>query len=127
MRLNLIGIAILGIAAALPAAAAPAQRWSDPGFGAAANVMIHSGGPHSAFVGKSRGDDRRHRRHRDRRSDGYPYFAGGWGYYPDPNQGWEPDSYNDWWHQRPDRSLPRWVQRNDDCERVYWSGGGWRC
>ena len=40
---------------------------------------------------------------------------------------WRPDSFNDWWHDRPDRSMPRWVRNNQNCERMWWSGGGWRC
>ena len=40
---------------------------------------------------------------------------------------WRADSFNDWWHDRPDRSMPRWVRHNQNCERMWWSGGGWRC
>jgi hypothetical protein len=40
---------------------------------------------------------------------------------------WRSDSFNDWWHDRPDRSMPRWVRHNQNCERMWWSGGGWRC
>ena len=40
---------------------------------------------------------------------------------------WRPGSFNDWWHDRPDRSMPRWVRNNQNCERMWWSGGGWRC
>jgi len=40
---------------------------------------------------------------------------------------WRPNSFNDWWHDRPDRSMPRWVRHNQNCERMWWSGGGWRC
>lgn len=45
----------------------------------------------------------------------------------DINQGWASDSYNDWWHDRPDRAFPRWLSANQDCQRQYWTGGGWRC
>ena len=40
---------------------------------------------------------------------------------------WRSDSFNDWWHDRPDRAFPRWMQNNQNCERKYWAGGGWRC
>jgi hypothetical protein len=40
---------------------------------------------------------------------------------------WRANSYNDWWHDRTDRSYPRWVANNQSCERMWWSGGGWRC
>ena len=48
------------------------------------------------------------------------------------NRSWESDSFNDWWHDRPDRAYPRWVQeqqRSDTCDesRMWWSGSGWRC
>jgi len=55
--------------------------------------------------------------------------AGGWYDYGaiDYNRSWEADSYNDWWHDRPDRAFPRWMAHNENCERIWWSGGGWRC
>jgi len=40
---------------------------------------------------------------------------------------WRSDSFNDWWHDRPDRAFPRWVANNQDCQRRYWAGGDWRC
>ena len=52
------------------------------------------------------------------------------GYYGldfDGNRSFDADRWNDWWHERPYRSYPRWVQQNDRCERLWWSGGGWRC
>jgi hypothetical protein len=121
--------------AALFLAAAPAgaqERWSDPGFMAAANVTVHrgpqaimavSGVPHR---GDGRHDGRRDGRH-GRSGDG---FGGGWAWYdPDLNRSWDSDSYNDWWHDRPDRAYPRWVQHNDGCDegRMWQGGGAWRC
>jgi len=49
----------------------------------------------------------------------------GWALYN--NRTFAPDSFNDWWHDRPDRSIPRWMSDNRNCERVWWSGAGWRC
>ncbi len=49
----------------------------------------------------------------------------GWAYFN--NRSFAPDSYNDWWHDRPDRSYPRWMSNNEGCQRRWWSGGGWRC
>ena len=48
------------------------------------------------------------------------------------NRSWNSDSFNDWWHDRPDRAYPRWVQeqqRSGTCDerRMWWSGSGWRC
>lgn len=64
------------------------------------------------------------------RNDGYAYAGG---YYDegdyDANRSFDPDKWNDWWHDRPDRSFPRWVWRNHNCseDRLWWSGAGWRC
>jgi hypothetical protein len=45
---------------------------------------------------------------------------------------WAPESANDWWHDRPDRAYPRWVQDQHargtcDPDRIWWSGSGWHC
>ena len=58
-----------------------------------------------------------------------------WGYdlqssYDDRD--WASDSGNSWWHDRPDRAYPRWVQEQrhaGSCEpdRMWWSGTGWHC
>jgi hypothetical protein len=66
---------------------------------------------------------------------GNPFFFGGYNYpaYYDANydidRSWQSDSFNDWWHDRPDRAYPRWVWHNRDCaaDRMWWSGAGWRC
>jgi hypothetical protein len=75
--------------------------------------------------------DRHDRRGRhDRRRDSRHGFDGGFLVYDREWQGdtaWRHDSYNDWWHERPHRSYPRWLESNDDCQRMWWSGGGWRC
>jgi hypothetical protein len=45
------------------------------------------------------------------------------------NRSWQSASFNDWWHDRPDRAFPRWVQHNQNCtpDRMWWSGSGWHC
>ena len=53
------------------------------------------------------------------------YYGGEWALYN--NRSFESDSYNDWWHDRPDRAYPRWMSNNHDCQRQYWTGSGWRC
>ena len=58
------------------------------------------------------------------------YYGGEWALYN--NRSWNADSYNDWWHERPERAYPRWVrqqQRSGQCteDRMWWSGSGWRC
>jgi hypothetical protein len=62
--------------------------------------------------------------------DGWAYADGSWALYN--NRSWEPSSYNDWWHDRPDRAYPRWVteqRMRGTCEpdRMWWSGSGWHC
>jgi hypothetical protein len=145
--------------AAIILAAAPAQaeRWSDSNFGAAAGVSIHRGDGGDrrdrGFTGRvhdgsrftrdfcddrSRRDFRRgrddddDRRGRDRRRDRRDcFFGGGFGYYGDydANRSFDPDLWNDWWHERRYRSYPAWVARNKNCapDRMWWSGAGWHC
>ena len=47
----------------------------------------------------------------------------------DANRSFDPDKWNDWWHERPERSFPRWVWNNQNCtlDRMWYSGSGWRC
>ena len=128
-------LALIGAALVLPPVPAAAQLAG--GFGitaadpSAGSVRAHRGGDGPRWGdgrdGHWRGDGRRDgRRDRYRRSDvDLYYYPGAWAEYN--NRGWDSDSYNDWWHDRPDRSVPRWVQRNGNCQRQYWSGGGWTC
>lgn len=91
---------------------------------------FHGARRHAGF--SCDGRDGRHHGGRDHRRDfGGCDFAGlGWGYYDqDINRSWDSDSFNDWWHDRPDRAYPRWVSHNEDCtpDRMWWSGSGWHC
>ena len=122
---------MLGTLAALSAVASPAvaEHWSDPSFVAAAAVTVHRGTDIGGPV-RHRPDrgDRRHDRRRDRGPDiAYvsSVYGGEWARWN--NRSWEPSSYNDWWHDRPDRSFPRWMQSNQNCERQWQGGGVWRC
>jgi len=123
MRNLLLATATLLAAAAVP----PAQAQSST---ASAFVGVPSSGGAGVRVHHGFGGDHRDGHHRDGRFDdgaaiGTWYDGGEWALYN--NRSWLPDSYNDWWHDRPDRAFPRWVQNNQNCERVWWSGGGWRC
>ena len=137
MRALLLGFAASAVVV-IAAAPAQAEHWSDPSFIAAASVAVHRGptGGRGDMVAPSAGsgefrwhrggshDGRRHRRDRDDDSD----FVG-W-YYSrdfDGNRSFDPDKFNDWWHERTWRSYPRWTQNNQNCERQYWTGAGWRC
>ena len=78
-----------------------------------------------------RGDGPRDHRRHGHDDDGFAYGYAGY-YYPsdfDGNRSWDPDRWNDWWHERPERAFPRWVWRNQNFteDRMWWSGAGWRC
>ena len=122
MRAVLILAAVPLAAIALPASAADPQAFaagSGPGI---------SSGPFGGLASRP-SDGIRHDRRRHRRGDVVVIGDGGWNdaWALYNNRSWEPGSYNDWWHDRPDRAFPRWMQNNQNCERIWWSGGGWRC
>ena len=52
-------------------------------------------------------------------------YGGEWALYN--NRSWEADSYNDWWHDRPDRAYPAWMRHNQDCQRMWFAGDTLRC
>jgi hypothetical protein len=128
MQSMLLGFAAAISVAALTATPAQAQSSTSQSHG----VNIHRGFDHGD------GDFRRHR-HRDdhirfgNRRDPRPDalvvdygmgYGGEWALYN--NRTFEPDSYNDWWHERPWRAYPRWMGSNS-CDRQWWGGGSWRC
>lgn len=134
-RVLLVSAASLAAILATPASA---EHWSDRGFPAAASVNVHRGGGAFAIDGRfGRHDRNRHGRHdrrdnrRDRRDFDRGGFFGPWDYSYDfdGNRSFDPDKWNDWWHERPYRAYPRWVQNNRDCapERMWQGGGEWRC
>ena len=151
MRPVLLGFAAPLAAIAVSAVPAQAERWSDPGFTAAAGVAVHRGDAFPDFRSGDRrlgdplvrGFDCRFVRHRDRDDDDgdrrrhrirdCAFVSGPWGYTQDfdGNRSFDADRWNDWWHERPHRAFPRWVreQRGQSCdpERMWWSGAGWRC
>jgi hypothetical protein len=115
-------VALLGVAASLavltPSAPAGAQALA---FSGQSSPSVQSVSGHGDGF---RHDRRRHdrRRHRD---SGDTVLIVDRDYQGDT--AWRADSYNDWWHERPHRAYPAWMARNQNCERMYWSGGGWRC
>ena len=84
----------------------------------ARSVTVHRGG---GFDNRWRDGRFRH----DRGEVDLVTYGGEWALYN--NRSWESDSYNDWWHDRPERAYPRWMMNNQNCARMWWSGGGWRC
>ena len=131
MRTMLLGLAAPLAAITIPTAPAVALDPAGPQFivGSAVGVTVHRGGPGRFDRDFRRGDRRGHdrdrrdrRRHRD--VDGFVYLDDReW----QGDTAWRHNSYNDWWHERPHRSFPRWVRNNQGCERQWWSGAGWRC
>jgi hypothetical protein len=130
MRASILGLAAAAATVGLtPAVAAETSG----GVTVHRNVGVMTG---SNEVAGSRwhGDWRRDRHGdgRDRRGFGEDIaFAGSWG-APEGwalynTRSWQPDSFNDWWHDRPDRAYPRWFQHNENCDRVWAGGGVWRC
>jgi len=113
MRTLLLGLGAMSVLLAAPAAAQP--------VGSSAQTSSHNGHGDGANWGDRNG---RFRRGADVLAV-TNWYGGEWAAYN--NRGWQSDSYNDWWHDRPDRAFPRWVQHNQDCQRVWWGGGGWRC
>lgn len=116
---------LLCAAASLAAITSPADAQS---FAAGPGAGV-SGGPFGDFASGPRDgtghDGRRHRRSRNVVVFGDFGSSDAWALYN--NRSWESGSYNDWWHDRPDRAYPRWMQSNQDCQRLWWGGGGWRC
>lgn len=143
---------LLGLAASLAVTTVPAAPVQAEGHhGDGGSVRIHSG----PFAGPTRFSDvqcnnggrarHRHdrdgddndRRDRDRRSGDCTIIGGDLGYLDygdyDANRSFDPDLWNDWWHERPNRAYPAWVRRAahsaQDCppDRMWWSGNGWHC
>ncbi|MCY7397398.1 MAG: hypothetical protein LH466_00980 [Sphingomonas bacterium] len=124
MRLLFAAAMLAAIAVPLPAAAGQDRAGFVSGHQESGSVNIHRGGD---FRRDDRGRDFR----RDDRDDRHRDRGGGDVFFPYREyQGdslWRADSFNDWWHERPNRAYPAWMARNQNCERQYWSGGGWRC
>jgi len=109
----LIMVGAAPVAAALLSTAAAAQH-SDTGPSSSRQFESSS-----RFDGDQHSDGRRH----GRRSDAVIWVDREW----QGDTAWRPESYNDWWHERPNRSFPRWISNNGRCERIWWGGEGWRC
>jgi hypothetical protein len=117
--------ALLGLAAlAAMTSLSPLQAQS---FGTGSFALSSGGGQVSTWSGDGRHHDgRRVHVHRGL-ADAYAYL--GYNDYGDfdGNRGFDPDKWNDWWHDRPDRAYPRWLTRNSDCARRWYSGDVLTC
>ena len=127
MRALLLAAAASLTAITLPATPARALDPAGMGFtsSSAGGVTVHRGeGFHNRRGGSTVFGDR-DRNRRVRSEVEMVTYGGEWALYN--NRSWESDSYNDWWHDQPWRSYPKWVSTNQNCERMWWSGAGWRC
>jgi hypothetical protein len=127
---RLLLVTAASLIAAIPTVSAQAADRSS-------SVFVGNSGPH--FRGDFRCDSGRRDRHdgrRDRRSRDCGVDGGNLGYLDygdyDANRSFDPDAWNDWWHERPWRAYPRWVQDSQargtcDPDRMWWSGSGWHC
>lgn len=119
---------MVALAAASTLAGVPAQAQSMT-WHRGTHTLHHD--RRSGFVANCRGDLRGNR-YSDCAADGdgWAYADGNWALAN--NRSWGPDSFNDWWNDRPDRAYPRWVQEQrmrGTCspDRMWWSGSGWHC
>jgi hypothetical protein len=141
--------ALLGLTlAAGLAVPASAETFASSGFSSLTAFGASRGSnDHRSFTGVPAGDhrrggfDRHHRRggfdrdHRRHIRVGDDFGSGSWGYgggyYDygdyDANRSFDPDKWNDWWHERPERAFPRWMSRNQDCARPWYSGNVLTC
>ena len=111
MRALLLGLVTFAVALPAPAAA---QSMSGGSFSAQSGISFDHG----------RFDHRDGRRHRGR-DDGVFFYDNYRDYQGDT--AWKSDSFNDWWHDRPDRAYPAWVRNNQNCDRQWWGGNTLRC
>lgn len=128
---------LLGLAVGA-ALAAPASSKSSEATGFSASAAFHGA---NTKVGSRRagvwvhplieapGGTRRERHRSAWGAFAYPYPPQFYDENYDIDRNWDANSFNDWWHDRPDRAYPRWVWRNRGCseDRMWSSGAGWRC
>jgi hypothetical protein len=121
---RLLLIAVAPAALLIPAAPGGAQNFTGSGF----TTVTESHVPHvrRGPTGDHVGVANRHRHRHDRSGVLIDWgWNGDWAYFN--NRTFEPDSYNDWWHDRPDRAYPHWMQTNQNCARMWYSGDTLRC
>jgi hypothetical protein len=127
---NVLLAAAAALALAIPGAPATAQAWQEIHLSQPSGRLTtphHVGNRHSDWSSERREFDGRMR---DRRGNGdaavvQEWYGGEWALYN--NRTFDSDSYNDWWHDRPDRAYPRWLSHNQGCERMWFSGDVLHC
>ena len=115
MLLGLAAVAAWGLAASASA---------DPGF--VPQGPLQGAAPPSGFSG---GGGHHGGGHHGGGGGGLGIWVNGGDWARYNNQSFASDSFNGWWHDRPDRAYPAWMRNNQNMPncRVYWAGGGWRC
>jgi len=121
----LLGLAAL--AATALASPANAQNFSTATFGASDARPWVATLPQAGH--ERRDSDRRGHVHRGVPAAALAYGYSGYNDYGDydANRSFDPDKWNDWWHERPERAYPRWMSRNQDCARRWYSGDVLTC
>lgn len=117
----------LAAAATFAASPAPAQSLALGGFSGASTLGFVA--PPAAQRFRGGGHHWRHIRVADALATAPLGYASGYldpGDY-DANRSFDPDRWNDWWHDRPERAFPRWMTRNRDCARLWYSGDVLTC
>jgi len=123
-----------GIAAALITAPAAAGTPEEPFVGvpnvnatvgtlggAQPGFVVGPGGHHPGF-----GHGSKFGRGSSAGGSGGVWINGGqWAQHNNP--AFKSDSYNDWWHDRPDRAYPAWMRNNQNCARQWYAGNMLRC
>jgi hypothetical protein len=132
--------AAAAMAFAVPAAPAAAQFWHGigqaPPSGPLARQPAQIAGSHRGNWSGGGGNSDGRGGNRDGRMRGggrdgsntavvQDWYGGEWALYN--NRTFDSDSYNDWWHDRPDRAYPRWLSHNQGCERMWFSGDVLHC
>lgn len=125
---RLLLTAAASAAALIITSPASAQSLATAGFSSSyASTRVHGGimrAPPSNFGGV-----RIHRGYG--REDGFGgpvFYDSGYDYGDfDANRSFDPDRWNDWWHERPERAFPRWMSRNQDCARRWYSADVLTC
>jgi hypothetical protein len=120
MRALLLAIVSLTIAAPVPAEAQSAGMQ----LSARSGSGHHGGFNRPGRSGRDGGFVSAERRRDRGNDDGFVYYD-----YREyqGDSAWKSDSFNDWWHDRPDRAYPRWVTANQNCERKWFAGDTLRC
>ena len=127
MKTFLLGAAGLMAVAALGVVPASAQAGDFHGSSRSGDFVGRPAGSFATSNGlRSDCFGNRCRRNRASQTDVVmDWYGGEWALYN--NRSWAPNSYNDWWHERPDRAYPEWMRNNQGCARMWYAGDTLRC